>query len=70
MKEDSDLGDLPVTVEVGALPRHAVEEALEAGLGAARRLEKDGLVFDALLSLQSQWRSLRERPEHLLRARC
>ena len=70
VKEDSDLGDLPVTVEVGALPRSAVEEALRAGLRAARHLEKEGLVFDALLSLQSQWCSLRERPPNVLRARC
>lgn len=70
IKEDSDLGDLPVTVEVGALPLPAVDQALAAGLCAARQLEKEGLVFDALLSLQSQWRSLRLRPPHRLSARC
>ncbi len=70
VKEDSDLGDLLVTVEVGALPRPTVNEALEAGLRAARQLEKAGLAFDALLSLQSQWRTLKERPPYFLRAQC
>jgi ApbE superfamily uncharacterized protein (UPF0280 family) len=70
VKEDSDLGNLPVTVAVGALPGSSVDAALEAGLHAARQLEKEGLVFDALVSLQSQWRSLRARPVNLLRARC
>ncbi len=70
VKEDSDLGDRLVTVEVGALPGPTVNEALEAGLRAARQLEKAGLAFDALLSLQSQWRTLRERPPYFLRAQC
>jgi ApbE superfamily uncharacterized protein (UPF0280 family) len=42
VKEDSDLGDLPVTVAVGALPHTAVAEALERGLAAARAMQHAG----------------------------
>lgn len=54
LKEDSDLGDLPVTVEVGVLPESAVREALDGGLDRARRMQADGLIDGAYLALQGR----------------
>ena len=53
---DSDLGDLPVTVAVGALPLEIVAEALDRGAAEARRLRRCGLIDSAALSLQGEWR--------------
>jgi ApbE superfamily uncharacterized protein (UPF0280 family) len=53
---DSDLGEIPVTVKVGALSPAQVAEALDRGLGEARRLRLCGLIDSAALSLQGQWR--------------
>jgi ApbE superfamily uncharacterized protein (UPF0280 family) len=53
---DSDLLDLPVTVAVRPLPRHAVAEALDRGATEARRLRCRDLIEGAALSLQGQWR--------------
>jgi len=53
---DSDLGDLPVTVAVGALPPALVEAALDRGAAEARRLRLCGLIDSAALSLQGRWR--------------
>lgn len=54
MKEDSDLGDLRVTVAVGRLPREVVVEALASGAAEARRMHAAGLLAAAYLSLQGQ----------------
>jgi ApbE superfamily uncharacterized protein (UPF0280 family) len=48
---DSDLGELLVTTEVGALPAAIIDQALERGAAEARRL---GL--SAALCLKGQWR--------------
>lgn len=53
---DSDLGDLPVTVAVGAMPLEIVAEALDRGAAEARRLRRRGLIDSAALSLQGEWR--------------
>lgn len=53
---DSDLGALPVTVAVGALPAEIVAEALDRGAAEARRLRLRGLIDSAALSLAGQWR--------------
>lgn len=58
VKEDSDLGELPVTVSVGALPASAVRAALAAGLGAARAMQQRGLIHAASLALQKQTSTL------------
>jgi ApbE superfamily uncharacterized protein (UPF0280 family) len=58
---DSDLGDLPVTVTVGDLPREVIDEALDRGLEKARRLRRLGLIEGAAISLRGQWRLDRER---------
>lgn len=54
VKEDSDLGDLPVTVDVGPLPAQTVRAALDAGAAAARVLRARGLIRAAYLALQNQ----------------
>lgn len=54
LKEDSDLGDLPVTVSVGELPASLIEEALARGLDAARAMQQAGLLAAAYLSLQGR----------------
>ena len=51
---DSDLGDRPVTVAVGALPREAVLAALEAGRRRAADYRGRGLIVDAMLMLQGE----------------
>jgi ApbE superfamily uncharacterized protein (UPF0280 family) len=61
---DSDLGDLDVTVTVGALPLEIVDAALDRGLAEARRLRLCGLIDSAALSLGGQWRIENGRIEH------
>ena len=61
LDEDSDLGDLPVTVAVPALDAEAIEAALEAGVTAARALSRRGVVEGAALTVQGRWRVLEDR---------
>lgn len=70
VKEDTDLGGLPVTVDVGPLPPDAVEAALDAGMRAAADLRDRGLVADAYLSLNGMWRTAHGTAPHRLNARC
>ena len=58
LDEDSDLGDLPVTVAVPALDAEAIDAALDAGVTAARALSDQGVVNGAALTLQGRWRVL------------
>lgn len=51
---DSDLGDLAVTVEVGALSPGDIEVALAAGLAKAERLLAARLIAGAALALQGR----------------
>ncbi len=51
---DSDLGRLPVTVAVGALPPDAVADALAAGATLAESMRRAGLIAAAALSLASE----------------
>ena len=53
---DSDLGDMPVTVAVGDLPAGAVGQALDAGVLAAERLVRGGLIDAAMLLLRGERR--------------
>jgi ApbE superfamily uncharacterized protein (UPF0280 family) len=52
LKDDTDLGDRLVTVEVGNLSPGSVAGALDAGEGHARELVRRGLIWAAWLSLQ------------------
>lgn len=71
LKEDSDLGELPVTVEVGELPLQAIAAALDAGLAAAQALRRRGLIHAATLCIREHWRVLPAPPAPMLAAqRC
>ncbi|MFO1271703.1 MAG: hypothetical protein U1F50_08515 [Rubrivivax sp.] len=54
LKDDSDLGALPVTVAVGPLPPPVRDAALAAGLARARELRAAGLLHDAMLWCQGR----------------
>jgi len=56
VRDDSDLGERPVTVAVPPLPRATVERALEAGAAQARRAVASALAGAVLLALQGRWR--------------
>jgi len=52
MKDDSDLGDLAVTVNVPQLGEAAARQALRAGLFRARELQAADLIWSAVLVCQ------------------
>lgn len=52
LRDDSDLGERLVTVEVPPLPPALVQQALDGGLAMAHRLQADGLIHAALLACQ------------------
>jgi ApbE superfamily uncharacterized protein (UPF0280 family) len=54
LRDDSDLGAIPVTVSVGTLPIFAISEALSAGVARAQDLRRSGLIQAAFLSLQTE----------------
>ena len=54
VKDDSDLGRIPVTVHVPPLPKEQTSKALHQGLGTARKFIKAGKIEAAYLSLQQQ----------------
>jgi ApbE superfamily uncharacterized protein (UPF0280 family) len=56
VRDDSDLGNLPVTVAVGLLPSQKVALALENGARRAAELQARGLITAAYLQLQDQVR--------------
>ncbi|SDR38782.1 hypothetical protein SAMN05443245_5374 [Paraburkholderia fungorum] len=56
LKDDSDLGDLPVTVDVPSLPQPLVDFALSRGAQAAQHLREIGLIECAALFLQGRVR--------------
>ncbi len=54
IKDDSDLGEIPVTVDVPPLAAAQARLALAAGLARARELQAAGLVHAAFLVCQGQ----------------
>lgn len=56
LRDDSDLGAIPVTVAVPPLPAQQVRSALRQGLQKALRLQSEGLLWWALLVCQGQYR--------------
>ncbi len=56
LHDDTDLGELPVTVAVGPLPERLVDVALEAGVVRAEAMRDAGLIYAASLALQGQCR--------------
>jgi ApbE superfamily uncharacterized protein (UPF0280 family) len=57
LKDNSDLGELLVTVNVPKLDTTTVHAALEAGLQRAQTLQCAGLIWGAVLTCQGHWRS-------------
>lgn len=55
LKDDSDLGAIPVTVEVPVLEPELVSRALHAGLRRAQTLHAAGLIWSAVLVCQGQF---------------
>lgn len=55
-KDDSDLGDIPVTTGVAILAPAQVRRALDAGAARAAALQRGGLVWSVVLVCQGQWR--------------
>jgi len=62
LKDDSDLGALPVTVLVPSLPHALVREALSRGRARAQALHRHGLIHAAFLVCQRQVASVPPRP--------
>ncbi|RJF96352.1 UPF0280 family protein [Noviherbaspirillum saxi] len=54
LKDDTDLGAIPVTVDVPPLDAEVVHEALHYGLERARQLQASGLIWSAILVCQEQ----------------
>lgn len=52
IKDDSDLGDIEVTVDVPPLEETMVQAALQAGERRARELQREGLIHSAVLVCQ------------------
>ncbi|MET3498040.1 UPF0280 family protein [Variovorax boronicumulans] len=55
-KDDSDLGEALVTVDVPPLAPSQVKSALDTGAICAKVLQKGGLVWAVLIVCQGQWR--------------
>ena len=55
VRDDSDLGAMPVTVDVPDLPEEQVRRALQQGLQKAQELQSSGLLWFALLACQGQF---------------
>jgi ApbE superfamily uncharacterized protein (UPF0280 family) len=53
---DSDLGDIPVTCDVGDLTAAEIMRALDAGAATAARLIESGLIVSAALRLMGETR--------------
>ena len=54
VKDDTDLGSIPVTVDVPPLESALVQQALRAGLMRAHQLRAAGLIWSAALVCQNQ----------------
>ncbi len=63
LKDDTDLGDLPVTVDVPPLEPALVARALRSGRRRAGELRELGLIWNAVLVCQGQAASLDECDE-------
>lgn len=58
LKDDTDLGARLVTVEVGALPKAAIDAALDQAAAYAERLCDQGVINGAVLMLQGSVRAV------------
>jgi ApbE superfamily uncharacterized protein (UPF0280 family) len=69
VRDDSDLGSMPVTVDVPELPPEQVRRALHAGASCARALQRRGLIHAAVLVCQRQTVQVAPNPAAGLRRR-
>ncbi|MBK8175503.1 MAG: UPF0280 family protein [Rhodospirillales bacterium] len=67
VREDSDLGDLPVVIAVGALSGDDIARALDSGKAVAERMRATGLIEAAFLALRGRHRIV-SRPLHCFAA--
>ena len=58
IRDDSDLGDIEVTVDVPVLDAALVVQALRAGQSRARALQRAGLIHSAMLVCQHRFASV------------
>ncbi|MBC7483545.1 MAG: UPF0280 family protein [Rhizobacter sp.] len=58
LKDDTDLDDIEVTVNVPALESALVDQALQAGQRRARELQRAGLIHAAMLVCQDRFASV------------
>lgn len=58
LRDDSDLGDLAVTVDVGRLDATSIDLALDRGIRKAQAFRRRGLIHTAWISLQGRSRAL------------
>ena len=56
LKDDSDLGEIEVTVDVPLLESALIQRALQSGERRARELQREGLIHSAVLVCQTAWR--------------
>ena len=56
VRDDSDLGQRLITVDVGDLPAEAIQAALDAGARRADHLRARGLIYGAVLVLRQAYR--------------
>jgi hypothetical protein len=62
LRDDSDLGEILVTVGVPPLPQPLIDQALQRGLACAQRLQVQGLLHAALLVCQGSLARLPAMP--------
>jgi ApbE superfamily uncharacterized protein (UPF0280 family) len=55
LKDDSDLGAIPVTVDVPPLEPTLIHRALQAGQNRAEALRREGLIHAAMIHCQGRW---------------
>jgi ApbE superfamily uncharacterized protein (UPF0280 family) len=58
VRDDSDLGERPVTVAVGPLPETAIVVAMNSGVAVAKDFRARGLISHAYLALQNRRRTV------------
>jgi len=68
LSPDSDLGEQPVTTGVGPLSARETATALHGGATLARAMRDEGLIFDALLTLNAQNRQITQDAGELTHA--
>ena len=67
LKDDTDLGDIPVTVDVPPLSDEQLRAALERGRQCALELRRAGLIDSALLSCQQRYERVEPVPARDIR---